>query len=286
MSAAATNELRELRSRPGVELAAWLAARAAGPMTIDRGFLEEVLSLLAHARKDVRRYAADLVAEAVRQGVGVDDVLAVAAGSEARASWGAAFACFQAGRTDEVLFKAALGTIDSEDGDLRWSAAELVTALAPLHDEDFASLKQLAAGGAASSSARRKMALYCLRNLGAACVDLFAAALDDGASEVRLAAMAALGRRGAVTAESTSAPSHRLVVSALKRTLDADPDPGVRRTAAVTLGCWAVGDEEVIGLLRDLADGSRDKDPQLAHAATVGLRRAETGGAAAEHEES
>ena len=74
------------------------------------------------------------------------------------------------------------------------------------------------------------MALYCLRDLGQAGPDaqtVYLAGLSDPDPMVRLAGLSCLGKLRLASAEA---------LTLLLRLLEADPDLGVRRATAVTLG--------------------------------------------------
>src|SRR5947199_72684 len=110
---------------------------------------------------------------------------------------------------------------------------------------------------------QRKMALYCIRDLGAPSTDaegVAAAALGDPDVGVRLAALSTLP---AVAVDRVTA-SRRLL------SLLEDPDGGVRRAAAVALGELGTNSEEVVAALRAAA---ASEDASLKRAAERALRR-------------
>jgi HEAT repeat protein len=120
--------------------------------------------------------------------------------------------------------------MSDDDGDIRWAATGLMVQLgrknlAPIS----ARLLKLAADPASRHNAR-KMALYCLRDLGITGPDLLAVverAVHDSDVHVRLAGLAVLSQlRDAPEAAA------RIMLGCLK----SDPDAGVRRAAASALG--------------------------------------------------
>lgn len=242
-------------------------------LSLDSDFVAALLPQLSHSNQEIRRRSADVLAHALARGVGVSITRACLDSSDPALRWGVAFAFSRAGCADESVFVAALGTLGAADGDLRWAACEMVCSLAPTYDPAFERIRACAAEPGAPAESLRKAALYCLRDLKADCSALFVTSLSDPSTAVRLAAMAALGRmprRGVVLGEV----DRLAVIEALRRCLAEDPDHGVRRTAAVTLGAWAQGDADLVAVLRDVEERSRAEDAQLAHAALMGLRRA------------
>src|SRR6185369_11482334 len=92
-----------------------------------------------------------------------------------------------------AIVPVLLDTLGAEDGDLRWAATAILLGLSD-RAATVAGLRGLLDAG---NAAQRKMALYCLRDLGIRSPDAEAAAiraLADVDQGVRLAAMAALAR--------------------------------------------------------------------------------------------
>jgi HEAT repeat protein len=177
-------------------------------------------------------------------------------GDDARLRWGAAYTLAAAGALTRGLWPAVRETLALEDGDQRWAAAEitcrLVTAHPGMSDEVRGALGD-------DNPVLRKMALYCLRDLGVSDLSRVAyQSLPDPEPGVRLAALSALARarpEGADAATCAEAAS-RLVVE--------DPDAGVRRAAAATLGMLGVSSDVVTAAL---ARAVASDDPSLARAA-------------------
>ena len=234
--------------------------------------LEALALCLGHHHKLVQRRAAEAFAGLDRRGTPVRAVLAAALRSTAaRQRWGAAYALALLGAPPRDTLPVLLETLGEDDGDLRWAAArivvrmrdepELVRMLAELAVRGGS--KRLIVSAARGRGPQRKMALYCIRDLGAPSTDaegVAAAALGDPDVGVRLAALSTLP---AVAVDRVTA-SRRLL------SLLEDPDGGVRRAAAVALGELGTNSEEVVAALRAAA---ASEDASLKRAAERALRR-------------
>jgi hypothetical protein len=138
-----------------------------------------------------------------------------------------------------------LEVVGLDDGDLRWAASELIKQLAAVDRERVVAALLVAARDPA---AQRKMALYCLRDLGVAeASDIALDALADPHRETRLAAVALLAK----VHPDTSAAARRIAA------LVDDADPHMQRVAAATLGSLGVSLPEVRAAL-DRAEASGD----------------------------
>jgi HEAT repeat protein len=214
---------------------------------------------LADPDRAVQRRAADAMArladpETARS---VLTPLLVRAGS-AGARWGAAYALARIGGAPAAdVLAVLLDALGGADGDRRWAAAELLGTFGAAPEVEDA-LVALAGTGDAT---RRRMSLYCLRDLGARgkrIEDVAVRALEDPDPGVRLAALAAARGLGSAA-----------VTDAVARVLEDDANPGVRRAAAVTLGACA-GTPRA----RDaLARAAAASDPALRRAAHRALGR-------------
>ena len=201
--------------------------------------------------------AEQLIALAAREPDAVAALRAALADADPHRRWGAAFVLHRAGLRDEGVFGGALGALGADDGDVRWAAAEIVVSLAASNADRRDRLREIAADPAAAG---RKMALYCLRDLGGNDAEVFVAGLTAHDSGVRLAAVACLGR---VRALST------LEVDALLSAVENDPDAGLRRAATVALRGATNDEERVRPVLERLR--SQASDPDLARAAERAL---------------
>jgi HEAT repeat protein len=215
--------------------------------------------------KTVRRRAADALAAVARRDPAI--VAAIRPGltsANHRIRFGAAYALGAVG--DEALTldtAAALSeALGSSDGDLRWAAAELMVRLGRAHPQEIRA--ELLALVSSANPAARKMALYCLRDLGArgaGVLQAAAAALRDLDAHVRLAALALLS--GSFAENDTAA---QLMLDRLK----SDREVGVRRAAAVALGNLPPGSAVAIEALRRVASQALDRSLERAARASLG----------------
>jgi len=223
---------------------------------------EELAALtdcLGAGRKVVERPAAEAFATLAARGAPVEDVLLAALASPLpRRRWGAAFALSLAGDPPAATLPVLLETLGADDGDLRWAAAGIVVRL----HERTALVESLRALVASGNAAQRKMALYCLRDLGVRSPDAEAAAiraLADPDEGVRLAAMAALAR---LALDRGAAAAH--LVGVLETASER-----VRRAAAAALGVLGERTPPVVAALEAAAAST---DAALARAAGGALR--------------
>jgi HEAT repeat protein len=221
----------------------------------DLAFLADSLGA---PHKTEQRGAATALAVLARAGCAIEPVLAAAlADTSPRRRWGAVYAWSLLGPVPARCLPVLLDALGADDGDLRWAAATIVRAL---RDRPAVADALRTLLGSASVL-QRKMALYCLRDLGSRAPGLtheLLAALEDPAAAVRLAAMSALVRLAEDRAEAARALAQRLD----------DVDAGVRRAAAAALGQAGVSDPDLIAALRRARDAG---DPALARAAAGAL---------------
>ena len=243
------------------DLATRLAALAAlaasdAPSPDELGALAEALG---DGRKAVERGAAETFAALARRGVAVERVLDEAlASSLPRRRWGAAYALALLGDPPLRTLPVLLDALGVDDGDVRWAAAGIVVRLKERDATGRALLDLLRAG----NGRQRKMALYCLRDLGARAVDVETAvvrALGDTDWDVRLAAITTLPR----IAVDRRASAERLV------TVLETGEIRERRAAAAALGAL---EERSAGVLAALRACGPD-DPALCRAAERALAR-------------
>ena len=220
-----------------------LVARAAPPSRVE---LEALRDCLADQRKLVQRRAAEALAALAGRGLEVEPMLRAAlTAHDLRARWGAAYALSLLQRLPFEALPTLLEVVGVDDGDLRWAASELIKQLAAV-DRERVVAALLAT--ARDPGAQRKMALYCLRDLGVAeSSDIALSALTDAHLETRLAAVALLAK------------VHRDPSTAARRiaALVDDADPRMQRVAAATLGSLGACLPEVLAAL-DRAEASAD----------------------------
>ena len=225
------------------------------------------LDALGHERKAVQRNAGEVLAlwSHATPEIGLR-LRALLRSGPLRHRFGAAFALAKLG-PDAATIPVLLETLGEADGDMRWAAASLIVELARRSPELCGELASLAASGTAG---QRKMAIYCLRDLGGApdLAEILVADLDHADAGVRMAALAALGRLYA-TRESA--------LRAVTKVARDDVDAGVRRAAVSQLGNFPAGiaDEEVAAVLGAAA---ASQDEGLRKAASAARLRAARGG--------
>jgi len=216
---------------------------------------------LGDARKPVQRRAAEAFAALAARGVEVGARLhAALAAPELRRRWGAAYALSLVGAVPLAALATLLEVLGSDDGDLRWAAADLLKRLAATERPVVVTALL---GRAGHPGEGRKMALYALRDLNVAeAFDAALGALADDAIETRLAALALIAKVH---------PEPGAAARRIAQLVD-DPDPRMQRAAAGTLGGLGVGREDVMRTLRRAAESS---DGSLRRAAARSLRQLE-----------
>jgi HEAT repeat protein len=190
---------------------------------------------------------------------------------EPRTRLSVAFVLFHTETPTLRLLPALLDALELDDGDLRWSAARMLTTLGRMQGEVFPLL--LHETRHSKNALRRRMGLYVLRELGPEREEIrstLLAALDDVDSEVRRAALSSLVK--------LTEPDRACLDRAL-RALDEDPDQRMRRIAAVVVPDLMGADPEGPARARaSLERAARADDPGLARAASTALGRLETEG--------
>jgi HEAT repeat protein len=198
--------------------------------------LDALSQCLGANRKVIQRRAAEALAGlALHDARVIDKLRAMLSHHAPRTRWGAVYALgliHLEDALDDALDLRAMPSLvealSSDDGDVRWAAAELVVRLGKKNREAIS--HQLIALARSGNLNARKMALYCLRDVGGPREDLLAVAescCDDHQSLLKMAALSLLSR--------VENPGERAAALAI-RLLDDDTDGGVRRCAAVALG--------------------------------------------------
>lgn len=253
------NLLEQLHAADRAERLAAIAAVAAYE-TADARTLQALAQCLGDGSKLVQRRAAEAFAALHARGVEVDGVLLAtldAAGLAHR--WGAAYALACIGTPPPPALPVLLECLGARDGDLRWAAASIVVRLAQATDVGPAVHALLATG----TAEQRKMAAYCVRDIGVwtpAVETALSGALGDPDAGVRLAAMSSLARLCA----DGAALARRLLPLLL------DPEAGVRRATAAVLGTLGQRSAAVVAALQGAAASS---DVSLQRAARRSLQR-------------
>ncbi|MCS6925795.1 MAG: HEAT repeat domain-containing protein, partial [Candidatus Binatia bacterium] len=211
------------------------------PPDVSRG----LLACLGHTRKAVQREAAaQLVRFARTQPTLVHALRQKLSDPDARVRWTAAFTLSHLDLPEPSPLPVLIENLGHAESDLRWAAATAVVRLAAQHPSVIAAMRDLARDG---NAVQRRMALYCLRDLAqtdsAACA-LYLACLDDPDPMVRLGSLSCLAKLKVAGPE---------VQEKLLRVLTTDPDSGVRRATAATLGQLRNPAPAVIAALRTAA---------------------------------
>lgn len=237
-------------------------AEQADLLSLPQAVLHGLLDCLGHTRKVVQRGAA---AQLVRFAPSSPEIEPALIGkltaTDPRVRWTAAFTLAQLNLSEPFPLPVLIENLGHEESDLRWAAATAVLRLAVLHPRVTEEMVRLVGTG---NAVQRRMALYCLRDLGEvgqAAWTAYCTSLTDPEPMVRLAALSCLGKLKIVTAT---------VRYALLGMLEADPDPGVRRATAVTLG--QVGDSSP-AVMEALLRATRKDDASLRKAAAGALER-------------
>ena len=187
-------------------------------------------------------------------------VAAELASADPRRRWAAAYALSQVEAAPMDAVPVLLEAMGAADGDLRWASARLLTRAMARAPEVARAIEGLVQS---PSPLARKMALYCLRDAGEPTTARggIVAALADADAAVRMAAMAAA---------AVLLPPDGPVADRIAALVDDDPDAGVRRAAAATLGRLAVRTAPVVAVL---TRASASDDVALARAAGQALSR-------------
>lgn len=234
------------------------------PSRIDATVASTLVLLLGDPSRTRQRLTADVCARLAPHAPVLRQALESALGAlDPRLRWGAAYTLGHVpGALGARLWPPVRETLALEDGDQRWAAAELTCALAA---QDGAVRDDVRMAVATGSPTMRRMLLYCLRDLQDPELLTHAGPrLDDEDPGVRLAALAAIA--GADRPGNDAAPT----LLRITRLVDEDPDAGVRRAAAATLGKLGAATSDVLAALDRAA---RSGDPSLARAATAAQTR-------------
>jgi HEAT repeat protein len=220
--------------------------------------LHALLEALEASDARARRRAADELAALARDDPAAREALRSRLDDgPIQARFGVAFALYQLEPSSPQLLPTLIEALGLTDRDLRWQAAEMLSALGRQQVEIATALIRLAR--ADELPMRRRMALFALRDLVPQRPEIeaiFLEALDDPAGDVQRAALACLGK---VPAASRTAVDRSLAIARRHR------DVRMRRIAVAILPALAgsAARAELRALLQELED--RD-DPQMARA--------------------
>lgn len=182
------------------------------------GRMTPLLDALQGADKaNVRRAVEGLVALAVEE-PGVERVLD--AQFLISPLWTIAYTLGQIARPSAPCLEVLVQGLGSGDQDIRWATQLLLADLGASYPEVMLRLKLLVRDG---SSTQRRMAVYCLRDIGAAGLSgLLLGSMEDSEPLVRVAAVTSLTKFLAVGIEE---------LAALRKAATEDPDVRVRNAA-------------------------------------------------------
>jgi HEAT repeat protein len=236
-------------------------------ITLAEPALDALIQCLGANRKVIQRRAAEaLAASALYDARVIEKLRAMLSHHDPRARWGAVYALGLV-NLDEALdlrvMPSLVEALSSDDGDVRWAAAELVVRLSS-KNRDAVSNRLIALAGSSNLNAR-KMALYCLRDVGGPREELLAVAescCNEHQSLLKMAALSLIAR--------LEDSGDRVAALAI-RLLEGDPDGGVRRCAAVALGHIGSRSHRVTEALTRAANAK--DDIYMKRAAEGALRR-------------
>ena len=184
---------------------------------------------------------------------------AALAAAPAGKRWPIAYALAQIGPISGPCLEALEQALDFADPDIRWAVALLLVRLAKQPGSGVGA--RLATLLKTGSPSQRRMALYCLRDIGAPelIAEPVAAALADPDPLVRVAAATSLKTFPAVA---------KNLAGVLAALVARDPDARVRAGAAIALGYLEAPGEKVLQALENAAQSG---EPNLAKAARAAL---------------
>ena len=231
------------------------------PTPLAPDICRSLLQCLGHNQKNVQRAAAaQLIRFAPHQPEIFTALTHTLSDPDSRVRWTAAFTLSQLDLPSPAPLPILIENLGHQESDLRWAAATALLRLAEQHRRAVvAAMIHLVY---ADNAVQRRMALYCLRDLGQTGHEAqaaYLASLNDADAMVRLGGLSCLGRL-----QLTSVTVRETIL----RLLFNDPDMGVRRSTAVTLG--QIGDSDP-AVLEALQAASRDADPSLRKAAARAL---------------
>ena len=173
--------------------------------------------------------------------------------------WPIAYTLAQLSAPSSRCFDVLIQGLGSEDQDIRWATILLLTRLGKKDERITPLLLELLKIGTAT---QRRLAVYCLRDLGIGeetRLDGVLQALRDPDPLVRVAAVTSLKTRPEVGKVGLDLILHLFLE---------DPDSRVQHVAAITLAKIGAPTDEIRTALRD---AGRGRDPRLRKAAAAAL---------------
>ncbi|HEY2990681.1 MAG TPA: HEAT repeat domain-containing protein [Candidatus Binatia bacterium] len=190
-------------------------------------------------------------------------------GAPAEKRWPMAYVLAHISPLSPQCLDALEDTLGVDDPDIRWAVAVLLVRLAQAPGSIV--VARLIALLQAGKPTQRRMAVYCLRDIGAGVPSLepaLHAALDDPEPLVRVAAATSL---------KTFPEIGKNALDRLLRMISMDPDSRVRASAALALAHLDAPAEQVRLALQAAGE---DSDPRLVKAARAALALLEQKGPA------
>src|SRR5262245_9921007 len=228
-------------------------------LSLPADVLHGLLHCLGHNRKAMQRGAAgQLVRFARTQPEIITALIEKLTDADPRVRWTAAFTLSHIDLPEATALPVLIDNLGHEESDLRWAAATAVLRLAEQHP--YIVKEEILRLAGSGNPVQRRMALYCLRDLGQTDSDaqaVYLASLNDPDPMVRLSSLSCLGKLRLASVEARTT---------LLQLLETDPDLGVRRATAVTLG--QLGDSTP-AMIKALTRATQSDD--------VGLKRAAAG---------
>ena len=177
--------------------------------------------------------------------------------------WPVAYILGHLPRPPDAAIQKLLEALGHSEPDVRWAVALLLTRLARSASEVVILLLNLCRTGSAN---QKRMAIYCLRDLGltdSESLRAFMNALSDADATVRVAAAVSLKARSDIT---------EAVRETLLRAYLNDREVKVRNASAVTLASFGAPSAEFLRALRRASESGEGQTKKAADAALDLLR--------------
>ncbi len=199
------------------------------------GDIASLIESLAHSDRAVVRTAIDSLVTAGHERPEVRESLnrlLQEVASEKR--WPVAYTLGQLSQPSSSCLDTLMEALGSEDPDIRWATLQLLIRLEKNDKRILPLISDLLNSG---SPTQRRMAVYCLRDLGLKESSLQLRCLGDTDSLVRVAAVTTLSKQSQLSED---------VLSVLVRLNSNDPDSRVRSAAAFALERLGISTDKVL----------------------------------------
>ena len=230
-------------------------------MTIDSREIADLMAALDHSDKPTIRAAVDQLITLAETSADLQDLLGRRLDEpEHRNYWPAAYILGHQRQPSGVVIRTLLRALDHREPDIRWTNGLLLVRIAQREPAVVPLLIDLCETGSAN---QKRMALYCLRDLGLSDSESRAAmltALDDKEPTVRVAAVTSLKAR----TDLDGAVRQKLLDAYLN-----DADDRVKNVVAVTLASVGSPDVKFLSLLEE---ASKSGNSQIKKSAAAALK--------------